>query len=178
MVLGYINHCTDTVTVDKYIWVYPNTKPWMTKKVLRLLRERDTAFRSGDRALNSAASVDLKRGIREAKAAQRTRIEDCFQSNNPRQVWQGVQHMTNYRPSNLSATDGDTSLVEERNHFLCDYDCFLCECLSLFSLSLSPRCSRFQLLITWEGGLAPRWMSHPLKDALLRKTRESERARL
>ncbi len=31
-------------------------------------------------------------------------------------------------------------------------------------LPLSPRCSRFQLLITWEGGLAPRWTSHPLKD--------------
>ncbi len=81
--------------------------------------------------------------------------------------------MTNYRPSNLSATDGDTSLAEEQNHFLCDYDCFSCECLSL---SLSPRCSRFQLLITWEGGLAPRWTSHTLKDALLHKTRE--RARL
>ncbi len=50
----------------------------------------------------------------------------------------------------------------------------VCRCLSL---SLSPRCSRFQLLITWEGGLAPRWTSHPLKDTLLRKTRERERTR-
>ncbi len=121
-VLGYIKHCTDTVTVDKYIRVYPNTKPWMTKKVLRLLRERNTAFRSGDRVLYSAARADLKRGIREAKAAQRRRIEDCFQSNNPRQVWQGVQHMTNYRPSNFSATDGDTSLAEELNHFFARFE--------------------------------------------------------
>ncbi len=65
----------------------------------------------------SAARADLKRRIREAKAAQRRRIEDCFQSNKPRQVWQGVHHMTNYRPSNFSATDGDTSLAEELNHF-------------------------------------------------------------
>ncbi len=121
-VLGYIKHCTDTVTVDKYIRVYPNTKPWMTKKVLHLLRERDIAFRSGDGALYSAARADLKRGIREAKDAQRRRIEDCFQSNNPRQVWQGVQHMTNYRPSNHSATDGDTSLAEELNHFFVHFE--------------------------------------------------------
>ncbi len=121
-VLGYIKHCTDTVTVDKYIRVYPNTKPWMTKKVLHLLRERDIAFRSGDRALYSAARADLKRGIREAKDAQRRRIEDCFQSNNPRQVWQGVQHMTNYRPSNHSATDSDPSLEEELNHFFARFE--------------------------------------------------------
>ncbi len=121
-VLGYIKHCTDTVTVDKYIWVYPNTKPWMTKKVLHLLRERDTAFRSGDWALYSAARADLKRGIREAKDAQRRRIEDRFQSNNPSQVWQGVQHMTNYRPSNQSATDGDPSLAEELNHFFARFE--------------------------------------------------------
>ncbi len=121
-VLGYIKHCTDTVTVDKYIRVYLNTKPWMTKKVLHLLRERDIAFRSGDRVLYSAARADLKRGIREAKDAQRRRIEDCFQSNNPRQVWQGVQHMTNYRPSNHSATDGDPSLAEELNHFFARFE--------------------------------------------------------
>ncbi len=94
----------------------------MKKKVLRLLRERVTAFRSGDRTLYSAARADPKRGIREAKAAQRRRIEDCFQSNNPRQVWQGVQHMTDSRPSNLSATDGDTSLAEELNHFFARFE--------------------------------------------------------
>ncbi len=44
-------------------------------------------------------------------------------------------------------------------------------------VSLSLLVSRFQLLITWEGGLAPRWTSHPLKDTLLRKTRERERTR-
>ncbi len=94
----------------------------MTKKVLHLLKERDTAFRSGDRAMYSAARADLKRGIKEAKDVQRRRIEDSFQRNNPSQVWQGVQHMTNYRPSNHSATDGDPSLAEELNHFFAHFE--------------------------------------------------------
>lgn len=34
-VLDYIKHCTDTVIVAKHIRVYPNTKPWMTKKKCR-----------------------------------------------------------------------------------------------------------------------------------------------
>ena len=121
-VLGYIKHCMDTVTVDKCIRVYPNKKPWMTREVQCLLRERDTAFRSGDAAMYSAARAKLKRGIREAKAAYRGRIEDCLQSNNSRQVWQGVQHITNYRPSNLTAVDGEATLAEQLNHFFARFE--------------------------------------------------------
>lgn len=48
-VLCYIKTCTDIVTVDKIIQVYPNQKPWMTTEVQELLK------RSGDRARYSAA---------------------------------------------------------------------------------------------------------------------------
>uniref|UniRef100_UPI0037E88240 NLR family CARD domain-containing protein 3-like n=1 Tax=Semicossyphus pulcher TaxID=241346 RepID=UPI0037E88240 len=43
-VLCYIKNCIDTVTVDKRIQVYPNQKPWMTREVQRLLKERNPAF--------------------------------------------------------------------------------------------------------------------------------------
>src|SRR4029434_7919197 len=68
-VLSYINHCTDTVTAAKRIRVYPNQKPWMTSKVKTLLQERNSAFRSGDKALYSTARANLKRGIKDAKKA-------------------------------------------------------------------------------------------------------------
>lgn len=95
-VLDYIKYCIDNVTVEKRIWVYPNRKPWMTEEVQCLLRERNIAFRAGDAALNSTARSNPKRGIREAKADYKRKIEYCFKSNNSRQVWQGVQHITNY----------------------------------------------------------------------------------
>lgn len=88
---------------------------FFTNKVQGLLKERNTAFRSGDGALYSAARSNLKRGIREAKAAYRSRIEDCFQSNNSSQVCQEVQHITSYKPSNLTPVSGDASLAEELN---------------------------------------------------------------
>ena len=65
-VLGYITHCMDTVTRDKRIRVYPDRKPWMTKEVQCLLKDRDTAFKKGDQALYSTARANLKRGIRKA----------------------------------------------------------------------------------------------------------------
>ncbi|KAM3842547.1 uncharacterized protein ACN63O_022346, partial [Diretmus argenteus] len=103
-VLCYIKHCTDTVTVEKRIRVYPNQKPWMTREVQRLLKERNTAFRSEDRVLYNTARTNLRRGIRKAKLDYRRRIEDHLHSSNSRQVWQGVQHLTNFR-STIGAVD-------------------------------------------------------------------------
>ena len=120
-VLGYIKHCIDTVTVDKQVKVYPNTKPWMTKVVTSLLKERDRAFKAGDQELYSVARANLKKGIREAKAEYRSKIEDHLQSNNTREVWQGVQHLTNFKPSGPSA-DGDASKAEELNRFFARFE--------------------------------------------------------
>lgn len=46
---------------------FPNQKPWMTRQVRMLLKAHNTAFRSGDRRLHSAAQANLKRGIKDAK---------------------------------------------------------------------------------------------------------------
>lgn len=114
-------YCTDNVTVDKQIRVYPNQKPWMTREVQRLLRERNIAFRSGDQTLYSAAQANLKRGIKGAKSDYRRRIEEHLKSNNSRQVWQGVRYLTNYR-STLGAAAGAATLAEELNIFFARFD--------------------------------------------------------
>ncbi|KAJ8367707.1 hypothetical protein AAFF_G00311240 [Aldrovandia affinis] len=109
------------VTVDKRIRVYPNQKPWMNREVQQLVKERNSAFRAGDRAHYSTARANPKRGIREAKADYRRKIEDHLDSNNSRQVWQGVQHITNYK-TNLRAAEGDASLAEELNPFFSRFE--------------------------------------------------------
>ena len=114
--------CTNSVTVDKRVRVYPNTKPWMTEKVRKLLKERDNAFTAKDKPLYTTARANLNRGVREAKADHRERIEECFQNNDSRRVWQGVQHVTNYRANRLSAAEDDPQLAEELNSFYARFD--------------------------------------------------------
>lgn len=63
------------------------------------------------------ARADLKRGIREAKAAHKEKIENHFSDNNPRQVWQGIQSITNYRGQAVTPGSSDRSLAEELNSF-------------------------------------------------------------
>lgn len=39
-----------------------------------------------------------------------------------RQVWQGVQQITNYKPNNIHSIDGDTLMAEELNHFFARFE--------------------------------------------------------
>ncbi|XP_039616695.1 uncharacterized protein LOC120533797 [Polypterus senegalus] len=94
----------------------------MIREVQSLLKARNTTFRCGDGAFYTIARANLKRGVREAKAAYRRRIKDHLRSNNTRQVWQGVQHITGYKSSNSSAAEGDTSLAEELNIFFARFE--------------------------------------------------------
>ncbi len=89
----------------------------MTSQVHTLLRAHDAAFKSGDRALYRAARADLKRGIKRAKADHRMRIESHLSSNNSREVWQGIQDITNFRGCDASTEALSAALAEELNCF-------------------------------------------------------------
>lgn len=121
-VLDYIKFCIGNVTVDKNIRVFPNQKPWMTNQVRILLRARDAAFRSGDRALYRAARANLKSGIKEAKADHKRSIESHLSSNNTREVWQGIQDITNYRGRDATTGDLSAPLAEELNCFFARFE--------------------------------------------------------
>ncbi|XP_072771248.1 uncharacterized protein [Nerophis lumbriciformis] len=121
-VLDYIKFCIGNVTVEKTNRVYPNKKPWMTSQVRTLLRARDAAFRSGDRALYSVARADLKRGIKKAKADHRRCIESHLSSKNSREVWRGIHDITNFRGCNTTTADQSATLAEELNCFFARFE--------------------------------------------------------
>ncbi len=112
-VLFYIKTCTDNVTVDKQIRVFNNRKPWMTVEVRSLLRARDSAFKAGDQDAYTAARANLKRGIKAAKRDYKRKVENHLTDSNPRQVWQGLQHLTNYKGRTSDAGSADALLAEE-----------------------------------------------------------------
>lgn len=50
------------------------------------------------------------------------KIEGNFNSNNIRQVWRGVQQITNYESGSTIAHYGDASLAGELNHFFARFE--------------------------------------------------------
>ena len=69
------------------------------------------------------ARADLRRGIKGAKEAYKRKVEGHLTNNNPRQVWQGLKHLTklqnyyNYKSSPSVTISANASLAEELNHF-------------------------------------------------------------
>ncbi len=66
-VTAYSKKCIDDVTVTKTITTRANQKPWMTAEVRGLLKTRDEAFRSGDKAVLKTARANLSCCIKNAK---------------------------------------------------------------------------------------------------------------
>ncbi|XP_060768086.1 uncharacterized protein LOC132875344 [Neoarius graeffei] len=122
-VLDYIYFCVDNVTCWRQFRVFPNTPPWMTHGVQQLIRARDSAFHSGDQEAYSAARANLKRGINTAKHHHRRRIEARFDTTtNPRQVWEGIRAITDYKRKTPPPSADSPTLAEDLNLFYARFD--------------------------------------------------------
>ncbi len=94
-VTAYIKKCIDDVTVTKTITTRANQKPWMTAEVCGLLKTRDEAFRSGDKAALKTARDNLSCGIKNVKRTYAQKINNHFtDSRNTRSLWQAIQTIT------------------------------------------------------------------------------------
>ncbi len=89
----------------------------MTAEVRGLLKTRDEAFRSGDKAALKTARANLSCGIKNAKRSYGNKINNHFtNSRDTRSLWQAIQTITDYKPP-PQACDDDTSLPDALNHF-------------------------------------------------------------
>ncbi len=109
--------CMDDVTVTKTITTRANQRPWMTAEVRGLLKTRDEAFRSGNKAALKTARANLSCGIKNAKRSHAQKINNHFtDSRDTRSLWQAIQTITDYKPP-PQACDDDPSLPDTLNHF-------------------------------------------------------------
>ena len=122
-VMDYINFCVNNVTRRRTVRVFPNQKPWMCREVRTLLKARDAAYRSGDAPAYSVARAALRRGIKSAKAKHRQRVEQLFHTHtNPRQVWEGIRAISDYKGTASSPPSSCATLSEELNQFYARFD--------------------------------------------------------
>ncbi|KAK3526456.1 hypothetical protein QTP70_027728, partial [Hemibagrus guttatus] len=116
-VLDYINTTIDSVTMENQITTYLNQKPWMNKEVRLLLKAHNTTFRSGDTQAYSTSRANLMRGIKKAKYCYKLKVEELFSNSDPRRMWQGIQAISDYKPSSSTMNDIDASFLNKLNSF-------------------------------------------------------------
>jgi hypothetical protein len=87
-----------------------------------LVKAKDEAHSSGDAAAFKRAKYDLEKAIRKAKWEYRQKLESQFQSNNTRDVWQGMQTITNYKKKAPPVDVSDKDLPDKLNEFYARFD--------------------------------------------------------
>ncbi|KAI3367298.1 hypothetical protein L3Q82_008340 [Scortum barcoo] len=84
--------------------------------------ESVSAWELGYPKAYSTSRADLKRGIKKAKQAYKLKVEEYFVYSDPRRMWQGIQAITDYKPSNSTQTVMNVSFLNELNDFYARFD--------------------------------------------------------
>ncbi len=113
----FIRKCIEDVIPTKTIRIYPNQKPWINSDVRSALSARTSAFKSGNTDDRKQASYDLRRSIKAAKRQYKNKVEEQFNNNNPRSMWQGINNITGFKGNKPATVNIAASLPDELNTF-------------------------------------------------------------
>lgn len=113
---GYISTGVDNIVSIIQIRRFPNQKPWMNSQVRKMLCVRSLAFRSGNTEEYIAAKYKLRETIMKAKRQYREKIESFYSTADARWMWQGLQHITDYK-STSDVSSSTVTLPEQLNQF-------------------------------------------------------------
>ncbi len=114
--------CIDDVVPTKTIRIYPNQKPWINSDVRSALSAWTSAFKSGNTDDRKQASYDLRRSIKAAKRTYKNNVEEHFNNNNPRSMWQGINNITGFKGIKPATVNIAASLPDELNTFYARFE--------------------------------------------------------
>ncbi len=82
------------------------------------LSVRTSAYKSGNSDDRKQASYDLRRSIKAAKRTYKNKVEEHFNNNNPRSMWQGINNITGFKGNKPATVNIAASLPARAQHFL------------------------------------------------------------
>ncbi len=121
-VMCFIRKCIEDVVPKKTIHIYPNQKPWINSDVLSALSARTSAFKSGNTDDQKQASYDLRRSIKAAKRQYKNKVEEQFNTNNTRSMWQGINNIAGFKGNKPATVNIAASLPDELYHFYARFE--------------------------------------------------------
>ncbi len=118
----FIRKCIEDVVPTKTIRIYPNQKPWINSDVRSALSARTSAFESENTDDRKQASYDLRRSIKVTKRQYKNKVEEQFNNNNPRCMWQGINNITGFKGNKPATVNIAASLPDELNTFYARFE--------------------------------------------------------
>ena len=121
----YIQFCVNMHVPTKCIKLYPNQKPWISKELRNLLKEKQIAFREGNAESLAKSKKAVSRGIKEAKNKYKDKLQSYFSTNNSMNAWKCLNEMTGRAkrkndPFLFSSNPFETA--NDLNRFFCRFE--------------------------------------------------------
>ena len=121
-VTGYIKFCEEQCIPTKSVIKYPNDKQWFSSNVKQKINAKQAAYHSQDKEQYKRAKYDLQRCIKDSKKNYRDKLESDLSTNNTRNMWQGLQKITQYKQASKFADTHDPTLPDKLNDFYGRFD--------------------------------------------------------
>ncbi len=89
---------------------------------LTAMFEQTSAFKSGNFDDRKQASYNLRKSIKAAKRQYKNKVEEQFNTNNARSMWQGINNITDCKGNKPATVNIATSLPDELNLFYARFE--------------------------------------------------------
>ena len=122
-VSSYIDFCQDSCISTKTIKIYNNNKPWFSRDIKEIINKKSEAFKNNDKVEMKKCHYDLQKAIKRAKLQYAKKLENKFNENNTRSVWEGLQSITNYKQKSANNSSSDNAATPDSlNEFYSRFD--------------------------------------------------------
>ncbi len=99
-----------------FYYYYYYLKDNNSRKIKNLL------LNSGNTDDRKQASYDLRRSIKAAKRQYKNKVEEQFNTNNARSMWQGINNITGFKGNKPATVNIAASLPDELNTFYAHFE--------------------------------------------------------
>ncbi|TWW59246.1 hypothetical protein D4764_06G0007760, partial [Takifugu flavidus] len=113
-ITDYIDFCVENTVPTRTVRSFSNSKPWITRDMKALLKEKKRAFVSGDKEELKTVQRELRRKIRQEKNNYRRKMENQLQQNNICGVWKGLKTISGFKEQK-SQPVGDRGSITDRD---------------------------------------------------------------
>ncbi len=94
----------------------------LNSDVRAALSARTSAFKSGNFDDRKQASYDLRKSIKAAKRQYKNKVEEQFNTNNVRSMWQGINNITDFKGNKPATVNIAASLPDKLNLFYARFE--------------------------------------------------------
>ena len=126
-VSAYINFCEGVCSKEKIVKCYGNNKPWVSKELKLLLKEKKRVFRGGDKAKIKSVHNQIKGKIEGGKINYKEKVESKFRSYDSKGMWDGMKRMVGYnnKQTTMKVDKGnENKYADDLNTFYARFDCY------------------------------------------------------